>query len=237
MRASWSSTRPITSASSRSWPAPPGSCPLAPVPFRAAHDNRTAAATPAATTSPTTRPARAGPTQIDAAPTPEWCPTGLTGGWTRAAGALGGLDQLDPVAEGIVHVDLPGAVQAVSRPVADTRRAQAVQEPLEILHQEGGVSLPGRPEVLLHAQVDPQPPAVLEPRTPAGGQGLGLGHPGNPEEALVEGDRPILLTGGHGQLHVIQPHDRAHRLPPAPHLSGTCITAGRPGRRGRREGR
>ena len=142
------------------------------------------------------------------------------------------------------HWGLPGT-SSVRRVGCPGRREPAQR--VDVGHHQRRVGLSGRPEVLLHAQVDLGRP-VLEP-APAPGRQLGwLGHPGQPEQSRVErlGLGLGLRAGGHGQLHVVDAHHpvrtRGHGPLPRSARAGPGGGGGRPAprpggcaaRRGRR---
>lgn len=119
------------------------------------------------------------------------------------------FQQLETVAERIVHVD---AVVTFKRPVITDRHARSTElfdECRKILHLQGRVGLAGRAEQVLNAEVnldgvafEPTPSTALKVRW--------LGHSRQPEQALVERLRFGLAAGRHRQLHVINrdnPHD------------------------------
>jgi len=69
-------------------------------------------------------------------------------------------------------------------------------------HEQPRVRLPGRPEILLDAQVQLDP-MTTEPAAPAGGQGGRLRDLGQPEHAVIEGTQPVFASRRAGQLDMM----------------------------------
>lgn len=119
-----------------------------------------------------------------------------------------GLQQLDAVAEGIVHVApfVPG-----QRRIFDCRMTTLPQTPadhVEVVDEEGRVCFARRPEVLLDAEMDSGRPR-FEPASPTPPHVLRLLHSWHAEQALVEANGGIFTSGRHRELHMVKTHDRA----------------------------
>jgi hypothetical protein len=98
-----------------------------------------------------------------------------------------------------------------------------VRKPSDVVDDERRVCLPGGTEVGVDTEVDLQR-AALEPAPAPDREVVGLRHVRDPEHPLVERDRLGFPSGGHRQLHVIDP-DHTH---PASLLHpSTCCLCGR----------
>ena len=122
-------------------------------------------------------------------------------------GVVDALEQLDAVAERVVDVALPEAVDAVAVADVDPGGRQAVAERVEIVDEQRGVGLAGRTEVGLDAEVHLDR-SVVEPAAAARREVGRLGDVRDAEEPVVERDRRVLLARRHRQLDVIDRADR-----------------------------
>src|SRR6185369_14325215 len=90
----------------------------------------------------------------------------------------------------------------------DPGLAEAQDEAAEVPDEQGGMRLPRRAKVRLHAEVDLHR-AALEPGAAALGQLRRLRDLGDTEEPRVERASLVLPSGGHGELDMID-SDNGH---------------------------
>jgi len=82
-------------------------------------------------------------------------------------------------------------------------RTQPLGQRVQVADEYAGVSLAGRAEVRLHAEVDLQP-VRAHPQTTAGGERRWLGHLGHAQDVDVEPAALVLAARRDGQLHMVQ---------------------------------
>jgi hypothetical protein len=114
-----------------------------------------------------------------------------------------GLCQLDPIAEGILR-ESPLAALELNRvnQIAKPIRFEVPCDYLEVVHNEGGMSLLGGTEVILHAEVQLLSSA-LEPQASSRRQRLRLRDLSQSQDASVEGSRCGFFATRHCDLQVI----------------------------------
>src|SRR6185295_19456175 len=131
-----------------------------------------------------------------------------------------------------MNIDSTPALQKIVGDDLDTRLAATLDERVELLYEEGRMSLPGRPEILLDAEMQVQGPAD-EPDSAAFRQMLGLGDLRQTEHTAIERAGLALLPGGHGELNVVEAQDLKLRLS---HDDSANVPARRTSHRGERAG-
>jgi hypothetical protein len=123
------------------------------------------------------------------------------------------LDQLDSIPERVVNVATAHVGHLVVEADVVTGRCEGPAQTVEILHQQRGVGLAGRPEVVFDPQVEYHL-VVGEPTAAPGCEHRGLRPLLEPQEPLVEITSFGLPAPGHRQLDVIDANEPVPHDPP-----------------------
>jgi hypothetical protein len=126
---------------------------------------------------------------------------------------LAGLDQLDAVAEGIVHVDPPAPVDVLGGADIDPGGRDLCQQRIQVVDLERRVGLAGGLERVLDTEVQLNR-AASEPAAAPGRQLRRLAYPFESEEGAIEPVRLLLGPGAlrHRELHVVDAEVRGTDL-------------------------
>lgn len=132
-----------------------------------------------------------------------------TGRLSFGEAGVAGIDQLDPVAEGIVDIATLDGESAVVLGDLGAGRDEGVSGGADIADHERGMGLRERPEVALRSEVDGHARA-REPAAAPAGEFRRLGHLPESEHGSIEPPRLVLAAPRHRELDVIDPDDLDH---------------------------